>query len=332
ADGVRPRRRPRPDPREEDQRDEGHAAAARAGRARRQAAPHHRRRGRGRGAGHARRQQAAWHADDLRREGAGLRRPPEGDARGYRGTDRRQGHHRGPRHQAREHQAGRPRPRQEGRDRQGQLDDRRRRRQGEGDRGAYQADPRPDRGDDVGLRPREAAGAPGQAGGRGGGDQGRRGHRDGDEGGEGAGGGGGGSDPGGGGRGHRAGRRGGAAAGVSGSGWAQARGRREVGAQIVRRALEEPIRNIVENAGLEGSVIVEKVKAEKVATRGFDAETLEYVDMLQAGIIDPTKVERVALQNAASVAALLLTTEALVTDLPEEKPAAAPPMPHGDMY
>jgi chaperonin GroEL len=109
-------------------------------------------------------------------------------------------------------------------------------------------------------------------------------------------------------------------------------GDEKVGAQIVRRALEEPIRNIVENAGLEGSVIVEKVKAEKVATRGFDAETLEYVDMLQAGIIDPTKVERVALQNAASVAALLLTTEALVTDLPEEKSAAVPPMPHGDMY
>ena len=109
-------------------------------------------------------------------------------------------------------------------------------------------------------------------------------------------------------------------------------GDEKVGAQIVRRALEEPIRNIVENAGLEGSVIVEKVKAEKVATRGFDAESLEFVDMIQAGIIDPTKVERVALQNAASVASLLLTTEALVTDLPEEKSAAAPPMPHGDMY
>ncbi len=107
-------------------------------------------------------------------------------------------------------------------------------------------------------------------------------------------------------------------------------GDEKVGAMIVRRALEEPIRQIVENAGLEGSVIVEKVKAEKVATRGFDAETLEFVDMIDAGIIDPTKVERVALQNAASVASLLLTTEALVTDLPEEKSAAAPPMPHGD--
>jgi chaperonin GroEL len=107
-------------------------------------------------------------------------------------------------------------------------------------------------------------------------------------------------------------------------------GDEKVGASIVRRALEEPIRNIVENAGLEGSVVVERVKSEKVATRGFDAESLEYVDMIQAGIIDPTKVERVALQNAASVASLLLTTEALITDLPEEKPAAAPPMPHGD--
>jgi chaperonin GroEL len=107
-------------------------------------------------------------------------------------------------------------------------------------------------------------------------------------------------------------------------------GDEKVGAQIVRRALEEPIRQIVENAGLEGSVVVEKVKAETVATRGFDAESLQYVDMLQAGIIDPTKVERVALQNATSVASLLLTTEALIADLPEDKPAAAPPMPHGD--
>jgi len=109
-------------------------------------------------------------------------------------------------------------------------------------------------------------------------------------------------------------------------------GDEKVGAMIVRRALEEPIRQIVENAGAEGSVIVEKVKAETVATRGFDAETMEFVDMLQAGIIDPTKVERVALENAASIASLLLTTEALVTDSPEDKSTAAPAMPHGDMY
>ncbi len=106
----------------------------------------------------------------------------------------------------------------------------------------------------------------------------------------------------------------------------------KVGANIVRRACEEPIRQIVENAGLEGSVIVEKVKADPVATRGYDAETMQHVDMLQAGVIDPTKVERVALQNAASIASLLLTTEALITDIPEDKPSAAPAMPHGDMY
>src|SRR5437762_9624479 len=109
-------------------------------------------------------------------------------------------------------------------------------------------------------------------------------------------------------------------------------GDEKVGAMIVKRALEEPIRQIVENAGLEGSVVVEKVKAETVPTRGFDAESMEFVDMLQAGIIDPTKVERVALENAASIASLLLTTEALSTDIPEEKPAGAPAMPHGDMY
>ncbi|MBI1962376.1 MAG: chaperonin GroEL, partial [Candidatus Rokubacteria bacterium] len=109
-------------------------------------------------------------------------------------------------------------------------------------------------------------------------------------------------------------------------------GDEKVGALIVRRALEEPIRQIVENAGVEGSVIVEKVKSETVATRGYDADSMEFVDMLQAGIIDPAKVERVALQNAASIASLLLTTEALITDIPEEKAAAAPAMPHGDMY
>ena len=89
------------------------------------------------------------------------------------------------------------------------------------------------------------------------------------------------------------------------------------GVNIVRRALEEPIRQIVENAGLEGSVIIEKVRAMVPLTRGFDAEIHEYVDMMMAGIIDPTKVERVALQHAASIASLLLTTEVIVTDGPE---------------
>jgi len=100
------------------------------------------------------------------------------------------------------------------------------------------------------------------------------------------------------------------------------------GAQIVRRALEEPIRQIVQNAGLEGSVVVEKVKAAKDVAQGFDAESNEYVDMMHAGIIDPTKVERVALQNAASIASLLLTTEALITDMPAEEKNAMPSMPH----
>jgi chaperonin GroEL len=112
----------------------------------------------------------------------------------------------------------------------------------------------------------------------------------------------------------------------------KAEGDEKVGAMIVKRALEEPIRQIVENAGLEGSVIVEKVKSETAPNRGYDADRMEYVDMMQAGIIDPAKVERVALQNAASIASLLLTTEALITDIPEEKSAAAPAMPHGDMY
>jgi chaperonin GroEL len=109
-------------------------------------------------------------------------------------------------------------------------------------------------------------------------------------------------------------------------------GDEKVGAMIVKRALEAPIRQIVENAGLEGSVIVEKVKLSTAPTQGYDAEAMDYVDMLQAGIIDPTKVARVALENAASIASLLLTTEALITDIPEEKSAAAPAMPHGDMY
>jgi len=99
------------------------------------------------------------------------------------------------------------------------------------------------------------------------------------------------------------------------------------GADIVRRALEEPIRQIIQNAGLEGSVVVEKVKAAKDVAYGFDAESNEYVDMMHAGIIDPTKVERVALQNAASIASLLLTTEAIITDLAEEGQAAMPSMP-----
>ena len=104
-------------------------------------------------------------------------------------------------------------------------------------------------------------------------------------------------------------------------------GDEQTGATIVRRALEEPIRQIVENAGLEGSVVVGKVKAANELAHGFDAESNEYVDMMHAGIVDPTKVERIALQNAASIASLLLTTAAIITDIPEK--TAAPSMPHG---
>ncbi|HWR57710.1 MAG TPA: chaperonin GroEL [Thermodesulfovibrionales bacterium] len=102
----------------------------------------------------------------------------------------------------------------------------------------------------------------------------------------------------------------------------------KIGTQIVMKALEEPIRQIVNNAGLEGSVIVEKVKASKDVNYGFDAQNEEYVDMIKAGIIDPTKVTRTALQNAASVASLMLTTSVMVSELPEED-KKMPPMPGG---
>ena len=98
---------------------------------------------------------------------------------------------------------------------------------------------------------------------------------------------------------------------------------RQVGVNIVQRALEEPLRMIATNAGTEGATVLQRVKAESGAM-GYDAATEEYVDMVSAGIIDPTKVTRIALQNSASVAALMLTTEALITDLPEEEPPAMP--------
>ncbi len=101
----------------------------------------------------------------------------------------------------------------------------------------------------------------------------------------------------------------------------------QIGVNIVKRALEEPLRKIAENAGHEGAVIVEKVKAEKNENMGFNAETEEFEDLVKAGVIDPAKVARTALQNAASIAALMLTTEALISELPDEK--RAPAMPPG---
>ena len=106
----------------------------------------------------------------------------------------------------------------------------------------------------------------------------------------------------------------------------------QVGVNLVKRALEEPIRQIVNNAGWEGSVVVEKVKNEKHNV-GFNAASEEYEDLVKAGIIDPTKVTRSALQNASSIASLLLTTEAMVTEIPEKKKAATPMPPGGgEMY
>ena len=99
-------------------------------------------------------------------------------------------------------------------------------------------------------------------------------------------------------------------------------GDEETGRNIVLRALEEPVRQIAENAGLEGSIIVERLKGEELGI-GFNAETGEWVNMVEAGVVDPTKVTRSALQNAASVAAMFLTTEAVVADIPEEDPAPA---------
>ncbi len=104
----------------------------------------------------------------------------------------------------------------------------------------------------------------------------------------------------------------------------------QTGINIVKRALEEPVRQIAANAGLEGSVIVEKLKEQKPGI-GYNAATDEWVDMVKEGIVDPTKVTRSALQNAASVSALLLTTEAVVADKPEPKEPAAPQMPQGGM-
>jgi len=99
----------------------------------------------------------------------------------------------------------------------------------------------------------------------------------------------------------------------------------KVGVDIVRRALQAPVRQIAENAGVDGAVVSGKLLEGDDDTRGFDAQTEEYADMIKAGIIDPTKVVRIALQDAASVAALLITTEAMVAEKPEDKPAPAMP-------
>ncbi len=103
-----------------------------------------------------------------------------------------------------------------------------------------------------------------------------------------------------------------------------AEGEQQAGVNLVRRALEAPLRFIAENAGVEGSIVIDTVKGLKGA-RGFNAQTEEYEDLLEAGVLDPTKVVRSALQNAASVASLLLTTEALIAEKPEKKKGGGMP-------
>jgi chaperonin GroEL len=105
----------------------------------------------------------------------------------------------------------------------------------------------------------------------------------------------------------------------------------QIGINIVKRALEEPLRLIAQNAGHEGAVVVEKVKTNNTTNYGFNAETDTYGDLVEGGVLDPTKVTRTALQNAASIASLMLTTEALVCEVPEEDEKAAAGPPGGGM-
>lgn len=105
----------------------------------------------------------------------------------------------------------------------------------------------------------------------------------------------------------------------------------QTGVSIIRRALEEPLRQIVNNAGREGAVIIEHIKAETNVAIGFNAQTEKYEDLVAVGVIDPTKVSRTALQNASSIAGLMLTTEALVSEIPEEEKAPAMPNPGAGM-
>ena len=106
-------------------------------------------------------------------------------------------------------------------------------------------------------------------------------------------------------------------------------GDQQIGVNIIKRALEEPMRWIAQNAGFEGAIVVQRTRDAKTAAEGFNAQTEVYEDLVKAGVIDPTKVVRTALQNASSIAALLLTTEAMISEIPEEKPAAPAGGPPG---
>jgi chaperonin GroEL len=111
----------------------------------------------------------------------------------------------------------------------------------------------------------------------------------------------------------------------------EAEGDVRTGVRLIQRAMQEPLRRIAENAGMDGAVVIGKIEDSKGAV-GYNAATGKFEDLVKSGIIDPTKVVRTALQNAASIAGLLLTTDAAVTDAPEPKRAATPPMPGGEDY
>src|SRR5438067_547546 len=110
---------------------------------------------------------------------------------------------------------------------------------------------------------------------------------------------------------------------------AKAEGDEQIGIDIVRRATEEPLRHIASNAGHEGAIVVEKVRSSSDANFGFNAQTGQFEDLVKSGVIDPTKVTRSALQHAASISALMLTTEAMIAEIPEKKSPAGPPAGHG---
>jgi chaperonin GroEL len=99
----------------------------------------------------------------------------------------------------------------------------------------------------------------------------------------------------------------------------------QIGINIIKRACEEPVRQIVGNAGYEGAIVIEKIRANNDPNYGFNAATVQYEDLVKSGVIDPTKVTRSALQNASSISALMLTTEAMIAEIPEKKAAPAGP-------
>jgi chaperonin GroEL len=106
-------------------------------------------------------------------------------------------------------------------------------------------------------------------------------------------------------------------------------GDEQIGINIIKRACEEPVRQISGNAGYEGAVVIGQIRGNASSAYGFNAASGDYQDLVQAGVIDPTKVTRTALQNASSISALMLTTEAMIAEIPEKKPASPAPGGHG---